>query len=77
MDRNTVIGLTLIGALLVVFTYMSQPSDKEVKATKKEQKELAEQAKKDADSTEKANKNKPTLVAKKDKDGKGTFSLFQ
>ena len=69
MDRNTVIGLTLIGALLVVFTYMSQPSDKEVKATKKEQKELAEQAKKDADSTEKANKNKPTLVAKKDKDG--------
>lgn len=69
MDRNTVIGLTLIGALLVVFTYMSQPSEKEVKAKQKEQKELAEQAKKDADSTEKANKNKPTLVAKKDKDG--------
>nr|WP_294861306.1 membrane protein insertase YidC [uncultured Fluviicola sp.] len=69
MDRNTVIGLTLIGALLVVFTYMSQPSDKEKKATQKEQKELAEQAKKDADSTEKAEKNKPKLVAKKDKDG--------
>jgi YidC/Oxa1 family membrane protein insertase len=69
MDRNTVIGLTLIGALLVVFTYMSQPSDKEKKAAQKEQKELAEQAKKDADSTEKADKNKPKLVAKKDKDG--------
>lgn len=69
MDRNTVIGLTLIGALLVVFTYMSQPSDKEKKATQKEQKELAEQAKKDADSTEKAEKNKPKLIAKKDKDG--------
>jgi YidC/Oxa1 family membrane protein insertase len=69
MDRNTVIGLTLIGALLVVFTYMSQPSDKEKKAGQKEQKELAEQAKKDADSTGKAEKNKPKLVAKKDKDG--------
>lgn len=71
MDRNTVIGLTLIGALLVVFTYMSQPSEKEVKAAKeKEQKELAQQAKKDADSLEKANKDKPTLIAKKDKEGK-------
>lgn len=69
MDRNTVIGLTLIGALLVVFTYMSQPSEKEKQDAKKEQKELAEQAKKDADSTEKAEKNKPKLVAKKDKDG--------
>lgn len=69
MDRNTVIGLTLIGALLVVFTYMSQPSEKEVKSKQKEQKELAEQAKKDADSTEKADKNKPVLVAKKDKEG--------
>ncbi|MNJ92115.1 Membrane protein insertase YidC [compost metagenome] len=69
MDRNTVIGLTLIGALLVVFTYMSQPSEKEVKAKQKEQKELAEQAKKEADSTEKANKDKAVLVAKKDKDG--------
>ncbi|WP_343604924.1 membrane protein insertase YidC [Fluviicola sp.] len=70
MDRNTVIGLTLIGALLVVFTYMSQPSEKEVKAQKeKEQKELAEQAKKEADSIEKADKNKPVLVPKKDKEG--------
>jgi YidC/Oxa1 family membrane protein insertase len=69
MDRNTVIGLTLIGALLVVFTYMSQPSAKDQKATQKEQKELALQAKKEADSLEKEAKNKPKLVPKKDKDG--------
>ncbi|AEA45480.1 membrane protein insertase YidC [Fluviicola taffensis] len=69
MDRNTVIGLTLIGALLVVFTYMSQPSEKEVQAKQKEQKELALQAKKEADSLDKEAKNKPRLVAKKDKDG--------
>ncbi|MDR0802038.1 membrane protein insertase YidC [Fluviicola sp.] len=70
MDRNTVIGLTLIGALLVVFTYMNQPSEKEIKAQKeKEQKELAEQAKKESDSIEKANKNAPVLLPKKDKKG--------
>ena len=69
MDRNTVIGLTLIGALLVVFTMMSQPSEKELKDKQKEQKALAEQEKKDTDSTKKAIKDKPVLVAKKDKDG--------
>ena len=69
MDRNTVIGLTLIGALLVVFTFMSQPSEKELQDKQKEQKELAEREKKDADSIAKAKKDKTPPVAKKDKDG--------
>jgi YidC/Oxa1 family membrane protein insertase len=42
MDRNTVIGLVLIGVILSVFTIVNQPSDAEIK---KEQKELALQKK--------------------------------
>ncbi len=69
MDKNTVIGLTLIGALLVVFTYLNQPSDAEIKAKEKEQKELALKEKKEADSIANASKNSPKLVAKKDEKG--------
>ncbi len=35
MDRNSVIGLTLIGALLVGYTFLSQPSEAEKKAQEK------------------------------------------
>jgi YidC/Oxa1 family membrane protein insertase len=41
MDKNTLIGLGLIGAILVTFTYLNKPSDAEMKAqelkAKKEQ----------------------------------------
>ena len=54
MDRNTIIGLSLIGLLLVVFTLLNQPSEKEVKAKQeKEKRELAEKQKKEDDSIKK------------------------
>lgn len=54
MDRNTIIGLSLIGLLLVVFTFLNQPSEKEVKAKQeKEKRELAEKQKKEDDSIKK------------------------
>jgi YidC/Oxa1 family membrane protein insertase len=41
MDRNTLIGLGLIGVILAVFTYVNQPSQEEIQAQqKKAQQEL-------------------------------------
>lgn len=46
MDRNTVIGLVLIGLILSVFTIFNQPSEEELKA-QKEKIEQAENARKE------------------------------
>ena len=35
MDKNTITGLVLIGVLLVVFSFLSRPSDEQVAAQKK------------------------------------------
>lgn len=73
MDKNTIIGLSLIGVLLIGFTYLSQPSQEEIKA--KEKKELAEKKRKEANKKEAKAKDKKdkeatsTLVAKKDDKG--------
>jgi YidC/Oxa1 family membrane protein insertase len=76
MDKNTIIGLSLIGVLLIGFTYLSQPSQEEIKA--KEKKELAEKKRKEANKKEEKAKDKKdkkdkeatsTLVAKKDDKG--------
>jgi YidC/Oxa1 family membrane protein insertase len=52
MDKNSVIGLSIIGVILVTFTLLNKPSEAELKAEKaKEAKELAlekEVAKKEA-----------------------------
>jgi len=37
MDRNTTIGLILIGLLLTVFTLVNQPSKEDIEKAKKEQ----------------------------------------
>jgi YidC/Oxa1 family membrane protein insertase len=37
-DKNSLIGLVLIGAILLVFSYMTTPSDEEVKAIAKQEK---------------------------------------
>lgn len=37
MDRNTTIGLILIGILLTVFTVMNQPSQEDIQKAKQEQ----------------------------------------
>jgi YidC/Oxa1 family membrane protein insertase len=41
MDRNTLVGLGIIGVILAVFTFMNQPSEEEIQA-QKEKMELAE-----------------------------------
>ena len=51
MDRNTVVGLVLIGLILSVFTLFNQPSEEEIKAEKEKQ-EQAERAAAEADSLE-------------------------
>jgi YidC/Oxa1 family membrane protein insertase len=77
MDKNTVIGLTLIGALLVVFTYMNQPSDAEIKAQKeKEKKELAETKKKDS-STKKVESTKTVSTQDETKKASAPKVLFK
>lgn len=81
MDRNTIIGLTLIGVILVVFTIMSQPSEADrkkekerIEAAKKEdaKKEAAAEAKaeKKAEAAEKKQVAAAHLVPKKDAKGK-------
>lgn len=47
MDKNTVIGLVIIGVILSVFTIVSQPSDEEIK---KQQQEVALQEKKEKEA---------------------------
>ncbi len=37
MDRNSIIGLSLIFIILVTFAYVNQPSDEDIKATKRAQ----------------------------------------
>jgi YidC/Oxa1 family membrane protein insertase len=44
MDKNTVIGLSLIGVLLVTFTYLNQPSQAELAKKAKTEKALKEKA---------------------------------
>ena len=44
MDKNTVIGLSLIGVLLVTFTYLNQPSQEELAKKAKTEKALKEKA---------------------------------
>jgi len=78
MDRNTVIGLVIIGVILSVFTIMNQPSEEEIK---KQEKNVAAQQKKEIDAKKKeavakkaadlkkVEKSK-NLVPKLDKNGK-------
>jgi YidC/Oxa1 family membrane protein insertase len=74
MDRNTIIGLGLIGVILATFTFMYQPSEEELKKAESDKKktELAEkkadekEAKKEQKSVSKAPKVDSTLVPKLD-----------
>lgn len=49
MDRNTVVGLVLIGLILTVFSIINQPSTEDLKKQEKTQKELAEKKAKTKD----------------------------
>jgi YidC/Oxa1 family membrane protein insertase len=60
MDRNTVIGLVLIGLILSVFTFFNQPSEEEIRKRKQEV-EMA----KNAEKKEKAQKSADKEITKK------------
>ena len=64
MERNTVIGIILLGLLLTVFTIVNQPSEEELKEQQK--KELALKQKQAAEAKKQASKpkveSKPTQV---------------
>ena len=59
MDKNTVIGLSLIGLLLVTFTYMNQPSQEELAKKAK-----TEKAAKDGVVISNPSKNDPIVILK-------------
>lgn len=67
MDRNTIIGLGLIGVILVVFAVMNKPSEEELKKQKalaeKEKKELALEKQKE-DEAKKEKKDKKSQAKK-------------
>ena len=51
MDKNTIIGFTLIAAVLIGFSWWNQPSEEEIKAQQEQiEREAAAQQKKDADA---------------------------
>jgi YidC/Oxa1 family membrane protein insertase len=49
MDKNTVIGLGLIGVILATFTYLNKPTEEELKAQKAKQEIALQQEKKELD----------------------------
>ncbi|MBI3238009.1 MAG: membrane protein insertase YidC, partial [Flavobacteriia bacterium] len=77
MDKNTIIGLSLIGLILVTFTIFNQPSEAEIKAEKakieaaNKKKEAAEEAKAKKEEAKKpaAQVATASLTPKKDKKG--------
>ncbi|RYM34616.1 membrane protein insertase YidC [Brumimicrobium glaciale] len=53
MDKNTIIGLGLIGVILALFTFFNQPSEEELKERMAQQEQIAQSQK---DAVEKADK---------------------
>ena len=58
-DKNSLIGLVLIGAILLVFSYINQPSEEELKA-KAEQERQARAKQEQLDKTETESTTKDT-----------------
>lgn len=55
MDRNTLLGLGLIGVILAAFTFLNRPSEEEMKRLAEEQELLVEEHKKAAEETDDIN----------------------
>lgn len=72
MDRNTVIGLVIIGVILSVFTIFNKPSEEEIKAEQERIEQIAQEEKKLEDQAK--NSDKDTIVShlipKLDQNGK-------
>jgi YidC/Oxa1 family membrane protein insertase len=71
MDRNSTIGLVLIGLIITVFSVMNQPSEAEIKAAQKKEAVAAQKAEKTTNSAKKTVTNSAqntshssTIVAK-------------
>jgi YidC/Oxa1 family membrane protein insertase len=71
MDRNSTIGLVLIGLIITVFSVMNQPSEAEIKAAQKKEAAAAQKAEKTTNSAKKTVTNSAqntshssTIVAK-------------
>ena len=60
MDRNTTIGLILIGLILTLFTVINQPSNEEIAKAKKEQ-ALKEKVKKNRRRQKKTARRNQTI----------------
>ncbi len=67
MDRNTIIGLGIIGAILVTFTMLNKPSEKELK----QQRDLAKKEQKEQELEKKKEKEAEKTAVVKKKDDKG------
>lgn len=54
MDRNSTIGLVLIGLIITVFSVMNQPSEAEIKAAQKKEAAAAQKAEKKSNTAKKS-----------------------
>src|SRR5690554_5082221 len=59
MDKNTIIGLGLIGVILALFTFFNQPSEEELKERMAQQEQVAQQQK---DAVEKADEQEKKVT---------------
>ena len=57
MDRNSTIGLVLIGLIITVFSVMNQPSEADIKAAQKKEAAAAKKADKKEEIWKKVDKN--------------------
>lgn len=76
MDRNTVIGLVIIGVILSVFTIFNKPSEEELKAEQERLEQIAEEEKKLEEESKNSEKDTVVnhLVPKLDDNGKQLLS---
>lgn len=63
MDKNTLLGLLMMGAVIFGFMWLNQPSEEEMQARLAEQEQMAEQARIDAEKAAKAAMTPDTLSA--------------
>ncbi|MFN5652305.1 MAG: hypothetical protein ACK465_01645, partial [Flavobacteriia bacterium] len=54
MDRNSTIGLVLIGLIITVFSVMNQPSEAEIKAAQKKEAAAAQKTEKKSKAAKKS-----------------------
>ncbi len=79
MDRNSTIGLVLIGLIITVFSVMNQPSEAEIKAAQKKEAAAAQKAKKQKTENKvvKQNQTSSTSVAQTARTQKETISTLE